>query len=145
MRIAFIACSLGLLATLAVPVGAQPSAVEAGDGQPVGARLTGRAAAVPLAAPYYHRTNRDTGPARRGGPDLEVEVRAASRYAGWGGAMGAAIGVGAGLVRSRRSEHGSLLRAFQVVAYGLTGSVVGITAGSAVYVVRRLSGWRPAT
>lgn len=71
--------------------------------------------------------------------DLDAELRAASRYAGWGGAGGAVIGFAYGVREARRITIPGLGVA-PVLFDTMAGFTIGLVGGTAVYVVRRMTG-----
>ena len=103
MRFVVTTCALICLVAPAVRVGAQPSAAASID-VPVAAS-TVAVPGIPSVA-KYRLADLEALPPREIPPEfvLERELRAASSYAGWGGAAGIAGGLVAGVVQTRRSD-----------------------------------------
>ena len=79
------------------------------------------------------------------GAGLEADLRAASTYMGWGGLIGAAIGLAYGLSEARGTGGAPGIGVPVVMLDALAGGVIGGVLGATAYVVRRASGHaRPA-
>lgn len=134
MRIALIVS----LPLLLVPIGARAQV-----GAPTVA--TDRLAHVAPAPAAARRAPVVVGARADSMPVFERELRALSFHAGWGGAIGAGIGLTAAIVRAHTAEPSGFGRVIDGVSYTLAGFTAGVASGAVVYVARRATGWQPGS
>ena len=127
-----------MCAALATPAHAQqPIGVRACSNPARAVQATRLSAHARLLSPAIaDACDRPGTPALAAPLDVEAEVRAMSRYAGWGASIGVVVGVAYALVTIRGGLEGDL----SVAVDGLAGFAIGVTGGSVVYVVRRTTG-----